>query len=248
MKYSKNILILLYISATILFECCCTEVCIKESPCICQLTENTKIDITSLLDKQQYLEESAEVLEGDEKSIITYYFSGCKNHIFENITASLIQKHNIKNSTSSTWTTLGLAKDIKFNKDAVYQIIYQNGSGVSSTINLICDLQIKQPYLKVIHVQNNEFVVSSPEVCIKTDHHGLSGGSVFLIILIVVGAIYFVGGALILYFIRGARGQEMIPNVDFWKNLPGLVKDGVIFLLSGCKPTFVTTAETYNRI
>ena len=28
-----------------------------------------------------------------------------------------------------------------------------------------------------------------------------------------------------------ARGIEMIPNVDFWKSFPGLVKDGVMFLI-----------------
>ena len=41
-----------------------------------------------------------------------------------------------------------------------------------------------------------------------------------LVLLIV----YFVGGILLLRYWRGARGVEQIPNYEFWKALPGLVK------------------------
>lgn len=30
-------------------------------------------------------------------------------------------------------------------------------------------------------------------------------------------------------FKKGATGIEMIPNVEFWASLPGLVKDGIKF-------------------
>lgn len=43
-------------------------------------------------------------------------------------------------------------------------------------------------------------------------------------LLFIIAFMYFFGGALLLYFIRGARGIEVIPNVEFWMNLPGLVK------------------------
>ena len=38
------------------------------------------------------------------------------------------------------------------------------------------------------------------------------------------GIIYFVGGVLFMHFARGVSGSEMIPNVTFWKAVPGLVK------------------------
>jgi len=41
-----------------------------------------------------------------------------------------------------------------------------------------------------------------------------------LVLLIV----YFVGGILLLRYWRGARGLEQIPNFEFWKSLPGLIK------------------------
>jgi len=36
--------------------------------------------------------------------------------------------------------------------------------------------------------------------------------------------VYFVGGILVMRYGRGARGVEQIPNLEFWKSLPGLVK------------------------
>ena len=39
-----------------------------------------------------------------------------------------------------------------------------------------------------------------------------------------VVATYFIVGGLIMYFMRGARGVEVIPNYTFWKDLPALIK------------------------
>ena len=35
--------------------------------------------------------------------------------------------------------------------------------------------------------------------------------------------IYFIAGILFMYFVKGARGLEMIPNINFWKSLPLLI-------------------------
>jgi len=45
-------------------------------------------------------------------------------------------------------------------------------------------------------------------------------------------ALYFVVGILFLKFARNASGVEMIPQHDFWFSLPGLVKDGVMFIVN----------------
>eukprot|EP00004_Rigifila_ramosa_P018408 TRINITY_DN4579_c0_g1_i1.p1 TRINITY_DN4579_c0_g1~~TRINITY_DN4579_c0_g1_i1.p1 ORF type:complete len:262 (-),score=67.00 TRINITY_DN4579_c0_g1_i1:141-881(-) len=61
---------------------------------------------------------------------------------------------------------------------------------------------------------------------------GLSGGSVFLIIFFVGGFVYLAGGYLYKNKKEGAQGTEAIPNIDFWRELPGLVKDGCSFTLN----------------
>jgi hypothetical protein len=44
--------------------------------------------------------------------------------------------------------------------------------------------------------------------------------------------------------VRGAEGKELIPNYEFWKDLPLLIKDGVLFLVHGCK----SDSNNYEQI
>ena len=52
---------------------------------------------------------------------------------------------------------------------------------------------------------------------------------VFMVLYAVLRAIiafiaYLVIGGLVMYFAKGARGIEVIPNITFWKDLPFLLK------------------------
>lgn len=64
----------------------------------------------------------------------------------------------------------------------------------------------------------------SKYACVITEEAGISTGTTLLIIFFFFLAFYFVVGALLLRFLRGARGIEMIPNLEFWKDLPYLVR------------------------
>ena len=44
--------------------------------------------------------------------------------------------------------------------------------------------------------------------------------------------IYLIAGALIMYYAKGARGVEIIPNYHFWKDFPLLIKVGQIYTYS----------------
>jgi len=61
------------------------------------------------------------------------------------------------------------------------------------------------------------------------DITGCGGGCAFLIIFFCGGFTYFVAGALINYKKYEKRGVEAVPHLAFWKDLPFLVKDGVVF-------------------
>jgi len=61
---------------------------------------------------------------------------------------------------------------------------------------------------------------------------GLSVGSILLIIVLCLLVVYFVAGVLFNKFKRQLTGVEIIPNVTFWTSIPGLVKDGVMFLVN----------------
>jgi len=63
---------------------------------------------------------------------------------------------------------------------------------------------------------------------------GLSGGWIFVIILLCLVVVYIVAGIILNKFVRHQSGLDLIPNFEFWKSLPGLVKDGVFFILRPC--------------
>jgi len=69
---------------------------------------------------------------------------------------------------------------------------------------------------------------------------GISGGTVFLIILIVVIPIYIAAGCVFNIKKREKTfGREACPQWEFWSSIPGLAKDGCKFtyylIKSGCK-------------
>eukprot|EP00762_Andalucia_godoyi_P005830 ANDGO_06952.mRNA.1 hypothetical protein CAOG_07416 len=75
---------------------------------------------------------------------------------------------------------------------------------------------------------------------------GLSGGWIFIIILVVVSAVYFGGGFLFKTFAKGTRGVESCPNHEFWGSIYGLVMEGFVFLINGCKPKSTAAYGTFD--
>lgn len=67
-------------------------------------------------------------------------------------------------------------------------------------------------------------ILTSSYACKTTQIKSLSTGSILLIYFFILTGIYFIGGTIILKFLRGATGWEMVPNHEFWRNLPSLVK------------------------
>eukprot|EP00163_Fabomonas_tropica_P010107 TRINITY_DN20129_c0_g1_i1.p1 TRINITY_DN20129_c0_g1~~TRINITY_DN20129_c0_g1_i1.p1 ORF type:complete len:233 (-),score=55.41 TRINITY_DN20129_c0_g1_i1:221-919(-) len=63
---------------------------------------------------------------------------------------------------------------------------------------------------------------------------GLSGGWIFFIILISSFSVYLIGGTVYKAQRQGQSGIEAVPNIDFWRNLPGLIKDGFRFTFGLC--------------
>lgn len=59
----------------------------------------------------------------------------------------------------------------------------------------------------------------------------MSGGTIFLIILLCVIPVYLGVGILYNWKLKGkALGKESIPNIEFWTDLPNLIKEGFYFV------------------
>ncbi|KAI4492677.1 hypothetical protein M0804_002468 [Polistes exclamans] len=70
----------------------------------------------------------------------------------------------------------------------------------------------------------------------------ISMGSTLVILFFVFSGLYFIGGAIALRMLRGATGWEMLPNHEFWCDLPSLIRDGISFTFNCCR------ADSYERI
>ncbi|XP_063916028.1 uncharacterized protein LOC135132039 [Zophobas morio] len=263
------------IIAVLLSAVKCTDVgaCLSENPCVCDIDEYNKIDLTQVA-QQLKDDEFLEDFDGAGNSV---YFRGCKDGTF-NATARKLHVNSTNpvfsgslmivnttyvtfnytngtfyNTTAFNGVQVGKSAQIKFTavegQKSSHQIVYKSGEKVIARIELLCSAYDKS-FIKLINAEGTDptLTFTSRYACVITHHPGMSTGSVFLLIFFISVVVYLVGGCLILYFIRGARGLEMIPNIDFWRSLPGLMKDGIIFLFSGCSPTAITTPETYDRI
>ncbi|KAK7109133.1 cation-dependent mannose-6-phosphate receptor-like [Littorina saxatilis] len=64
----------------------------------------------------------------------------------------------------------------------------------------------------------------------------LSTGSIMLIIFFVVLIIYVAAGIAYNRTRKQATGMEMVPNISFWRAIPGYVKDGFVFTTGKIRP------------
>eukprot|EP01088_Endostelium_zonatum_P002109 TRINITY_DN12541_c0_g1_i1.p1 TRINITY_DN12541_c0_g1~~TRINITY_DN12541_c0_g1_i1.p1 ORF type:complete len:306 (-),score=33.79 TRINITY_DN12541_c0_g1_i1:16-801(-) len=77
----------------------------------------------------------------------------------------------------------------------------------------------------------------------------ISVGWLLIILLIACVLIYLVCGALWRWKVKGAEiGTDLIPNKEFWKDLPWLVKDGMVYSYHKTFFCINHTRERYNDL
>jgi len=112
-----------------------------------------------------------------------------------------------------------------------------------SSIYIECDAKADDPIFSAVEEVKHcsyKIKVSSKYGCGKKSGSGGGGGDtaalVILLILIFGFILYFGLGVLYQKKVKGAEsGRDLIIHNEFWCALPGLVKDGVLFITHGCK-------------
>lgn len=114
-------------------------------------------------------------------------------------------------------------------------------SQVSVTIEFTCKPEAgKGKPLAVMNTSPCDFKVEWPSAhgC-PVGHDGVEGGSIgsgwWFVIAVFVGLSCYCGIGVYMNMQRGLQGAEAVPNADFWRELPGLVQDGVKFVQTGGK-------------
>eukprot|EP01065_Artemidia_motanka_P036300 TRINITY_DN44206_c0_g1_i1.p1 TRINITY_DN44206_c0_g1~~TRINITY_DN44206_c0_g1_i1.p1 ORF type:complete len:305 (+),score=96.76 TRINITY_DN44206_c0_g1_i1:61-915(+) len=86
------------------------------------------------------------------------------------------------------------------------------------------------------------------ELAPPSDHQGLTVGGIFLICFFCSAFVYVAAGVAYNYKVRELRGAQVIPNVDFWKDLPALVWDGMRFTGSSARRLVRGDQQQYESV
>lgn len=118
-----------------------------------------------------------------------------------------------------------------------FQLSYVNGQQARAvTILLKCNASIDtgNVFQRVAEPVKPVYQVyfETKYACAGVSSGGGGGGIIFVIIVFALLGVYFIGGALYMKFARHAEGREIIPNHEFWFDLPSLIKDGCMFLVN----------------
>lgn len=117
-------------------------------------------------------------------------------------------------------------------------------STLGMTIMALCDKTLKQPVaMQFARGQTYKdrssgylFVIAAAHACPTSPPGdvlgtGLNWGWFFITMLSITMALYCGIGMVWKYKKLGVTGIETVPNIEFWRDLPGLIKDGIAYFL-----------------
>ncbi|GIY02470.1 uncharacterized protein CDAR_369821 [Caerostris darwini] len=234
-----------------------TLICTSQDPCKCVLGPGHVIDLHTVgsPDRPRFYEITNSNITG------FYSYNPCFAFNSEDKFAT-VSKGNIpcKNAAACLRTpgsesgeppeehAIGIQSTAQFQAsvDGTMEIFYKApGARQNLTVILQCDnttlyhLSINQPETS----ENGSVVMTLSTKCAceknscsaptpdENPSHGLSVGSKLLIAFFTIFLAYFIIG-MVWNFCNGAHGTELVPNIDFWNELPKLTIEGVAFTCS----------------
>ncbi|XP_053697369.1 uncharacterized protein LOC128744400 [Sabethes cyaneus] len=232
--------------------------CKKLDACRCEYPDGSGIDLNQMVDIRDGYMSTRDAATQD-----WYYFHPCSNIRYLNQSKTNCSEGEgytlcrLTNSTSQ-YQKLGTAENSSFSSnsdDNQRYLVYTNANNEVTTIQLIC-VKNSNSY---IFVQQNvalnaakqvNLLLFSPFACVTTieEISQSSFGQVLLILFFTGTFTYFTIASIVRFMYFGARGIEVIPNLEFWQDLPGLVRDGAIFLRNGGRVERAPDPDSYDAI
>jgi len=120
--------------------------------------------------------------------------------------------------------------------EGVLVMTYPSGFTCQGIITFTCDeaSDIGTPVLSTVTGTCTYNVSWKTAYACSKSVGGLSAGSVLCIIFFVSLFLYLAIGMLVKHKRYESRGVDMVPNVDFWREVPSLIKDGFRFTYVKC--------------
>lgn len=237
-----------YFLFAFLFTLSSSQVCKYIDPCKCSFHNGSIIDLTTLGDRNGVRWPNMKPTRKNDS--YHYYYNPCYNFKLgpENSACSHgVAVCQVENNTK--YYNCGQQQHAFFiwnsDKNAL-NLVYES-SPRTTNVTLVCSPDAVEPKLEVkgeVRPELYEMTLitkcACPDMC-NSDH--LSPGSVLVIIFFIFVSLYLLLGIIHSSLTRGAHGIELIPHYEFWSDFPLLVRDGCVFVMSGCKPE-----TAYERI
>ncbi|XP_035688259.1 uncharacterized protein LOC118423991 [Branchiostoma floridae] len=229
-----------------------SQTCVKKMSCACEMDDKSGyIDLTSV---QSSGKPRFKDVTPTDFGPWLYSWNPCESF-------SMSQCSNVAAcQVSSTDTTqsfdIGIQDSVTFNKDVNdnWVLTYTSRDG-TKTLNVVLECTQNSDDLTVTgEVSTNayQFTLVSRHSCVKQGPWpglaaSISFGSVLCIIFFPGIFLYCAGGVAFNKLARGKSGRDLVPNVYFWSELPGTIKDGYRFATSPCRGA--TAGDTnYDKI
>lgn len=234
----------------------CAEVTCEKlagSTCSCKFTNGTVIDLTTLAKKDGKTAWFQDVNSTSLNDTYKYSYNPCNAFSEGGCTIDTAVCQISKDGQN--YFVIGEQEKVSFSFADQKHVIatYGSSSERQTTVTLVCATK-KEERLEVFGETQPESmkynmtlysVCACPDGCVSKipTNEGLSTGSIMVIFFFVILCCYLVGGMLFQKIVKGAEGREIIPHYEFWFDFPLLIRDGVVFVLNGCK-----TEASYERI
>lgn len=220
--------------------------CRRLDPCRCEYEDGKGIDLNQVVAKGDPHMETM-----DPKTLDKYFFQPCQDIKYlpqPNTDTDCSSGDGYAlcrfNNATQQYQKLGTIKDSTFQSDSNgHQFLVFQLRSIVTSFQLLCledeksYIYVNQDQPSVVSGNNTKLFLFSPFACPITieEISKPSTGGVLLILFLISTFTYFTIGSIVRFMYLGARGIEVIPNLDFWKDLPGLVRDGIRFLQNGCR-------------
>ncbi|CAO1435897.1 unnamed protein product [Diamesa tonsa] len=214
--------------------------------------DGNEINLDGLINKEGYLE--AQNVE------FRYFYSPCSNSkilpdVNKNTTDNCIGGTGYSlcqyNKTSNEATNLGNTNEISFTRyDGILVMLFTKTADSSvSTITLVCTPNDKTSLLYVPFTSDQKnLTLYSSHACLTKEPVPEPHGFFYILFVIIVtfAFAYLMIGMLVRFFLIGARGFEVIPNLDFWKKVQVSIWLAFVFVKNGCR--VIPADNTYDSI
>ncbi|XP_035209961.1 uncharacterized protein LOC118184404 [Stegodyphus dumicola] len=237
-------LFFLWFTLSSLIQYVSSEECTYVNSCQCVYKNGSIVDLTSLGDRHKARFENITV------GNYSYYYNPCYSFKLGTGNSACAKGVAVcQVSKIGHYFDCGDQNYVSFlwNKTTKLPYVQYVAAPRKTKVTLVCSETAYEPSLNVTGETERdvyEMALTSrcacPDLC-RQNH--LSTGSVLVIIFLIFVSLYLVLGIIHSSLTRGAHGWELIPHYEFWADFPLLVRDGCVFVVSGCK------AETaYERI